>query len=582
MVAAVATAGPVPTPGTLVAGRYRVGKTLGEGGMGVVLAAEDEESGNEVALKLLQVVGRANTERFLREARLASRIDSAHVVSVFDMGTHDGLPFLVMERLRGRDFGEKIRSFRLTLTEVADCVVQVCEALAHAHGAGIVHRDIKASNIFEHVGDDGEPIVKVLDFGISKTITSSLVSTEKTVTHTRDGGFLGSPPYMSPEHIKDPRHVDGRTDLWSLGVVAFRLLSTAFPFDGASAAEILVGILGKNPPTLRDVGVTVPVEVEEIIARCLTRPREHRYQDAGELAAAFAPFASPRWATYGRTVPEIVERAKPNNKPAEPATRTVPPPEPAEAGLEFAPTAAVDGLPFGDHALPALNPPSEDDSENVETQAKTVSSYYDAESAAIAEGDVATRLLAAPPPAHTVPLSPPLTGPPPPPHASHAPPPSYRGSGFTLGPAIASLERRPTRFLMLGGFALAAACASLWAMHLRPAVVAAEPAVSVMEPAPIMVEVATAAPTATPTLIAPAPPTMTASTAPPPAAATPPSTTTPRPQPPPRAAAPPPPRPIRSRHGSSPGRSDPPPAAPAPKADPPPRPELQPNPYGQN
>jgi serine/threonine-protein kinase len=590
MVAAVATAGPVPAPGTLVAGRYRIGKTLGEGGMGVVLAAEDERSGGaDVALKLLQVVGRANTERFLREARLASRIDSAHVVSVFDMGTHDGLPFLVMDRLRGQDFGEKIRSFRLTLTEVADCVVQVCEALAHAHGAGIVHRDIKASNIFEHVGGDGVPIVKVLDFGISKTFASSLVSTEQTVTHTRDGGFLGSPPYMSPEHIKDPRHVDGRTDLWSLGVVAFRLLSTAFPFDGSSAAEILVGILGKSPPTLRDVGVTVPAEVEGIIARCLTRPREHRFQNAGELAAAFAPFASPRWASYARSVPEIVERAHVKPPAAEPATRTVPPPasgergerdrrrDVADSGLEFAPTAAVDTLPFGGLAIPPPDIRPADDFELLETEARTRTAFYDAGSSPRPEPgpipgvDAMTAVV-------TAPLDPALLAP--------ASPPSYRGSGFTLGPAIASLERRPTRFLMLGGFALAAACASLWALHLRPPPAAPEPATSVVEPVePVMVQVATAAPTPTAagaptaTLIAPAVATMTAATPPPTA----PPAASPHPAPP-RAASPPP-RAARPRHAApppSPPKADPPPAAAPPKPDPPSRPELQPNPYGPN
>src|SRR5262249_6416921 len=160
---------------------------------------------------------------------------------------------------------------------------------------------------------------------------------ERTLTRTRDGGFLGSPPYMSPEQIRDPRSVDARTDIWSLGVVAYRLLSAEFPFKGDSTGEILAAILERQPPRLSTLGLSVPLDVEHILARCLSRSREDRFPDAGALAVAMAPFASERWRAYGRHVSLIVERfptrlaAPPKIATGpqlidEPGTATVPPP----------------------------------------------------------------------------------------------------------------------------------------------------------------------------------------------------------------------------------------------------------------
>ena len=203
----------------------------------------------------------------------------------------------------------KIRNGPLHLVEVADCIVQTCEALAHAHGTGIVHRDIKASNLFEHRPIGSDPVVKVLDFGISKMFASPTMEVERTLTRTRDGGFLGSPPYMSPAHVKDPRNVDGRADLWSLGVVAYRLLSTRFPFPGETTGEVLAQILELRPKRLRALGIEVPDSVDRVIDRCLQRDRDDRYPDAGALAQAFAPFTSSRFQGYAKRVPEIVANA---------------------------------------------------------------------------------------------------------------------------------------------------------------------------------------------------------------------------------------------------------------------------------
>jgi serine/threonine-protein kinase len=379
-----------PAQGALVAGRYRIEGTLGQGGMGVVVGARDEKEGRSVALKVLQMEGHVNLERFLREARVATKIDSVHVVKVFDVGVVEegsDQPFLVMERLDGSDFGARLKKTGapLPLPTVADCMVQVCEALAHAHGAGIIHRDIKASNVFEHKQADGTTIVKVLDFGISKYRAANAAGGAEpaTLTTTNEGGFLGSPPYMSPEHVRDPRSVDGRADLWSLGVVAYRLLSGRFPFRGESTGEVLAAILEQEPAPLRELGLDVPREVDVAIARSLARSREERFRSSAEMAAAFAPFASPRWCMLHLQVAEVARRSpavlvpEPPSKgdkrisrvDVEPATLTVappvsvsqPPPPPAArssrssmASLVAPPTPAVGFAPPRRSAAPLV------------------------------------------------------------------------------------------------------------------------------------------------------------------------------------------------------------------------------------
>jgi serine/threonine-protein kinase len=375
----------IPDVGVLVAGRYRITGILGQGGMGLVLSARDEREERDVAFKLLQSVGDADIQRFLREARVAAKLVSEHIVRVLDVGSRAGRPFLVMDRLRGEDYGALLRRTTtesshelvpLPLVEVADCVVQTCEALAHAHGAGIVHRDIKASNLFSHQRADGSRIVKVLDFGISKILPGA-GEPERTLTRTQDGSFLGSPAYMSPEHVRDPRTVDGRSDLWSLGVVAYRLLSARYPFAGDSAKEVLAAILAHRPPRMREHGIDVPDEVEALILRCLAPDREGRFTDAGALASAFSPFASWRWRGYGAIVPNIVSNAPalpspPDDVPAphlagarglldDPPTMTVVPPvrEPIETApmIERTDPRISTTLPMASLPLAPRSPP---------------------------------------------------------------------------------------------------------------------------------------------------------------------------------------------------------------------------------
>jgi serine/threonine-protein kinase len=324
--------------GDLIAARFRVRRTLGSGGMGVVLEAADELTGGAVAIKLLSphLIGSVQVDRFFREARAGAKVASQHVARVLDFGTIGGRqPFMVMECLRGRDLGERLRrEKRIPLGEVADCMIQACEALAHAHGEGIVHRDIKPSNLFEHEGPNGVRVLKVLDFGISKSSADD--ADWEALTTSRDG-LLGSPPYMSPEQVRDPHCVDHRTDIWSLGVVAYRLLSSKLPFDGVCLGEIFAAVLDRPYASLREIGVTVPDAVEAILARCLERDPARRFADVSEVAQAFAPFASARGRAIAERAREVTRRKPPVLAKAapraaqvdeEPRTLTLPPARP--------------------------------------------------------------------------------------------------------------------------------------------------------------------------------------------------------------------------------------------------------------
>ena len=289
--------------GDLVAGHYRVERVLGSGGMGVVVAARDERNGDAVAVKLLRSVDDTRSvERFFREARAMGRLDSRHVVRVRDAGSDGKKPYLVMDRLDGIDLSERAkRGGRLPVREAADYLVQACEALSHAHSKGIVHRDVKPSNLFLHQ-DGSETILKVLDFGISKVQSRDVW--ERTLTTTDDGGVLGSPPYMSPEQVRDPKTVDPRSDVWSLGVVLYKILSGSVPFDGESVGTVFAKVLECPYPSMVDTA-DVPADVDAVVRRCLEKNRDARFAHVGELALALAPFASPQFAELA---PRVAQR----------------------------------------------------------------------------------------------------------------------------------------------------------------------------------------------------------------------------------------------------------------------------------
>ena len=285
----------VPGVGALIAGKYRIEGSLGAGGMGVVLAARHEAIGQPVAIKLL-VVGdeeyRAEASvRLLREARAVASLRGEHVVRVFDVGElSNGTPFIVMERLDGHDLSAILRRVGpLSIPIALALIVQACHAVAEAHRAGIVHRDLKPSNLFVVRRSDGSAWLKVLDFGISKSMRPSSMES-RTLTGARMA--LGSPRYMSPEQVRDAHAVDHRSDVWSLGVILYELVSGHPVFQAASYSGIYAAIVADSPPSLASVCPAASPELVQVVGRCLTRDLNARIQSVDELRALLEPFAA--------------------------------------------------------------------------------------------------------------------------------------------------------------------------------------------------------------------------------------------------------------------------------------------------
>jgi serine/threonine-protein kinase len=276
--------------GDVLAGKYRVERVLGVGGMGAVVAATHLQLGTRVALKFLLPEAALNADfvgRFSREARAAASIKSEHVARVSDVGTlENGSPYIVMEHLEGRDLASVIEEKGATLdpATAVDYVLQASEAIAEAHAMGIVHRDIKPANLFLAARPGGVPVVKVLDFGIAKQTGAADAGLTRTAT------LVGSPLYMSPEQLTDTKGIDTRTDIWSLGVTLYELLAGVTPFVGDSMPMIVGLILSGRYQSLSEVRPDVPEGLATAIARCI-RPREERFANVAEMAMAFGPFA---------------------------------------------------------------------------------------------------------------------------------------------------------------------------------------------------------------------------------------------------------------------------------------------------
>jgi len=279
--------------GQVVAQKYRVDRFIGQGGMGVVVAGFHLELDQAVAIKFLVTesgLESEGAERFRREARAAAKIHSEHVARVFDIGLLDErVPYMVMELLHGNDLEHEIeRRGALPVAEAVGYLLQAIDAVAEAHSVGIVHRDLKPTNLFLAQRADGSRIVKVLDFGISKSLGSGR---QREVALTRTAAFVGSPLYMSPEQMRSARDVDARADIWALGAILYVMVTGQLPHPGVSLPEVCLAVMNTAPRPLKDFIEGVPDGLAPILMKCLAKESAQRYASVAELAERLLPFA---------------------------------------------------------------------------------------------------------------------------------------------------------------------------------------------------------------------------------------------------------------------------------------------------
>ena len=291
--------------GDVLAGKYKVDKILGIGGMGMVVSAMHLELDQRVALKFMlpdALASEQATERFLREAKAAVKLRSEHVCRVLDVGKLDtGAPYIVMEFMEGEDFAQMLkRRGPLDVAEACDYLMQALEGLAEAHANGIVHRDLKPGNLFVTTDNDGSPLVKVLDFGISKSSIGG--------SATKTGDIMGSPAYMAPEQMASSKNVDARADLWAVGVIAYQAVTNRLPFEADTLPALCMCVMGETPVSPEQIRADLAPAFGKVVMRCLEKSAAHRYGDLAELAAALAPFASAEAATAAKRIGKVLKR----------------------------------------------------------------------------------------------------------------------------------------------------------------------------------------------------------------------------------------------------------------------------------
>jgi serine/threonine-protein kinase len=334
-------------PGDVIAGKYEVIRLLGSGGMAFVVAARHIELDEIVAIKFLRsesLVHRDVAACFVREARAAVKIKSEHVARVFDVGAlPDGAPFIVMEYLDGKDLRALLREEEtLPVERVAEYVMQACEALAAAHALGMVHRDIKPENLFVVNRTQGLELVKVLDFGISKSMLTGSAIDQSGLQASSHA--MGTPLYMSPEQIRGSRSLDARADIWSLGCVLFELLSGHPPFDAPSIMLLIATILEHPIPRLREGRPDLPAALESIVDRCLEKDPNLRFEDVGELAEALSRFAPARARISVERCKQLVQNGGSIDVPIE-LSSDPPPSAPHSNAAMTLPQVGIDPLP---------------------------------------------------------------------------------------------------------------------------------------------------------------------------------------------------------------------------------------------
>ncbi|MEO7731433.1 MAG: serine/threonine-protein kinase [Kofleriaceae bacterium] len=293
--------------GDVLAGKYRVDKILGIGGMGMVVAATHLELDQRVALKFMlpgSIESSDSAARFLREARAAGRLNSDHVCRVMDVGRFEtGVPYIVMEYLQGENLAALLRRRGpLRVSEAVDFILQGIEGLAEAHAHGIIHRDLKPDNLFLHKRNDGGSLVKVLDFGISKLSSGG--------HSTKTGDIMGSPAYMAPEQMESTRSVDHRADVWSLGVVLYQLVVGKAPFTGDTLPLLCLHVVNDAPKSMSAIRGDLPDGFEAVVMKCLEKEPGDRYGDVGLLAKALAPFGPKNATTSASRIQIVLTRSR--------------------------------------------------------------------------------------------------------------------------------------------------------------------------------------------------------------------------------------------------------------------------------
>jgi serine/threonine-protein kinase len=326
---------PPVRPGQMVGGRYRVDDIIGAGAMGYVVSAWHLELDQAVALKVLNpdVFERHEAlQRFRREVRAAARIKSEHVCRVNDVGTLEtGEPFMVMELLHGNNLEEELHRRRvLPVEEAIRYMLEAVEAVAEAHAAGIIHRDLKPANLFVARRTDRSRLIKVLDFGISKSMADSQNS---DMSLTKTGVIIGSPLYMSPEQMRSTKDADARSDVWSLGAILFQLITGRPPYLGETIPELCSQLFSSDAPPASTVSVTqgLPPALDAVVSRALARDPARRYQSVWEFGEALLDFAPPQ----SRVHVERARRVLSSSGSAEDAPPSV---YPSRAGQPGAPT----------------------------------------------------------------------------------------------------------------------------------------------------------------------------------------------------------------------------------------------------
>ncbi|WP_437972180.1 protein kinase [Sorangium sp. So ce260] len=345
--------------GTIIDGKYRIDKLLGEGAMGSVYAAEHTATGRRCAIKVISSLDLTRdpkvVQRFQREARAAGSIDTQHITQVLDAGVdrETRLPFLAMEFLAGEDLQHLLlRTGPLAPDAALRIAAHCCLGLIKAHEAGVVHRDIKPHNLFLARRDAGEIVVKLLDFGIAK-VKMDQVNEIEGADLTKTGSLVGSPLYMSPEQAVGQREIDHRTDIWSLGAVLYQALSGRTPYhDIRALGQLILAICSTPVPPLQSFAPWVPPEIAAVVHRCLQQDPARRFQSAQEMLSTIRPMLPYGWAIQEDMLGRLTEAHRLHMAPRLGASIPQARQSNPQAAMAMSPSTASGGYPAVDS--PAL------------------------------------------------------------------------------------------------------------------------------------------------------------------------------------------------------------------------------------